>query len=127
MRDGRVSAVVAMQSDVKQEAAKRMAKNFFQGLKDGESPETAMLQSITKGGDLLAFGIPVLYSTLNAPDEFERNRLAAFLLTTGESSFAFLLPQFTLGRSGSAGHDANREGLPGQQSYYRGATFAAAD
>jgi len=127
MRDGRVSAVAAMQADVKQQAAQRMALSFFENLADGRSPEDAMLLSRINAGDLQTFGIPVLYSTLDAPKEFERNRIAAFFHSSSKSSCVHLLPQFILGLRGKAGEDANRKGLKGKQPYYRGATFATAD
>ncbi len=128
MRDGRVSAVAAMQADVNQKAAQRIAQKFFELLSDGKSPEDAMLMSRTPpNADLHTFGIPVLYSTFNAPAQFEKNRLATFLSMTDGSSCAMLLPQWTMGLPGKAGEEANRKGLGGGQFYYRGPTFATAD
>jgi hypothetical protein len=127
MRDGRVSAVAAMQADVNQASAQRIAENFFKLLSDDKSPEDAMLLSRTKAGDLHSFGVPVLYSTLDAPAQFERNRLAALLSMTEDSSCALLLPSWIMGLPGKAGEAANLKGLEGDQYYYRGPTFATAD
>ncbi len=127
MRDGRVSAVAAMQADVNQNSAQLVAQKFFELLRQGKSPEDAMLLSRSSAGDLHTFGIPVLYSTSDAPAQFERNRLATFLSLAEESTCALLLPQWVMGLPGKAGEEANRKGLEGGQYYYRGPTFATAD
>lgn len=127
MQDGHVSAVVAMQSDVKQTAAQRIAKRFFEELVKGRSAEDAMLVSRTNAGDQYSFGVPVLYSTHDAPAQFEKNRLAALLSLKEDSTCALLLPHWIMGLPGKAGEEANRKGLGGDQYYYRGPTFATAD
>lgn len=127
MRDGRVSAVAAMQADVNQKAAQQIAEKFFKLLSKGRSPEDAMQQSRTSAADPHSFGVPVLYSTYDAPARFKQNRLAAFLSMTDDSRCALLLPDWIMGLPGKAGKEANRKGLKGGQPYYRGPTFATAD
>jgi hypothetical protein len=127
MQDGEVSAVVAMQSDVKQTAAQSMAAKFFELLSKGDSPEDAMLSSRTTSVDQFSFGVPVLYSTYDAPAEFEKNRLATFFSLKEDSTCALLLPDWIMGLPGKAGDEANRKGLEGDVYYYRGPTFATAD
>jgi hypothetical protein len=127
MREGRVSAVAAMQADVKQASAQSIAESFFKLLRDNKSPEDAMLLSRTKAGDLYSFGIPVLYSTVDAPAQFEKNKLAAFLSMEKGSSCALLLPSWIPDLPGKAGAPANLKSLDGDQLYYGGPTFATAD
>src|SRR6185503_10406980 len=127
MQDTHVSAVVAMQSDVHQGAAQLIATRFFDGLSAGRSPEDAMLASRTSATDLFSFGVPVLYSTYDAPAQFEKNRIATFLSMDEQSSCALLLPDWIMGLPGKDGDAANRRGLKGGKYYYRGPTFATAD
>jgi hypothetical protein len=86
-----------------------------------------MLSSRTSAGDQYSFGVPVLYSTYDAPAQFEKNRITTFLSLQEGSSCGLLLPHWILGLPGKAGDEANRKGLEGDQYYYRGPTFATAD
>jgi hypothetical protein len=98
MRDGKIDAAVAMQTDVLQSAALPIAIGFFDELRRGQSPEQAMSLARFKAGDNHSWGVPVLYGHLGGAEEFERDGLARLLnVKASESSFAFLLPNFRLG------------------------------
>jgi len=97
MLDGDVAAVAAMQVDVRQKAGLAIAEAFFAGLIH-RSPEDAMHSARTGAqDDGYSFGIPVLYSYLDAPDQYEKNCLETFLSAGPESRYALVLPSFFLG------------------------------
>jgi hypothetical protein len=98
MRDGKIDAAVAMQTDVLQSAALPIAVGFFDELHRGQSPEEAMSLARFKADDAHSWGVPVLYGHLGGSEEFERNGIARLLnAKPRESSFAFLLANFRLG------------------------------
>src|SRR6185369_5698003 len=93
MLDAEVAAVVAMQTDVEQTAALNMAEGFFAELKRGKSPELAITLARTKAKDSHSWGVPVMYSQLAGPEEFDRNRIAClFSSDLEESSYGMVLP-----------------------------------
>lgn len=132
LRDGDVAAVVAMQTEIGQKAAIAIAKGFFRALRRGESPERAMNSSRSKAQDGHSWGIPVVYTYLAGPEEFDSNRIACLLNSGSDDRFALLLPSFVLG--GLVGGDvsateivkANFKPLP-KTLTYRGSTFAETD
>jgi hypothetical protein len=96
--DGDVAAVVAMQTNVGQEAAMNMAEAFFSQVRKGRSPERAMLLSRSAADDHFSFGVPVIYTHLGGPERSDQNRLAALLSAEiGKSKYALLLPTFERG------------------------------
>jgi hypothetical protein len=98
MRDGEVAAVVAMQSPVEQAAGMAIAAGFFEEIRRGLSPEGAILLARNCGQDAYSWGIPVVYSYVSGPEDFERNRIAALLSAdTGQPTFGLFLPTFRLG------------------------------
>jgi hypothetical protein len=97
MLDGDVAAVAGMQVDVRQSAGLAMAKAFFASLIH-KSPEDAMHAARTAAqDDGYSFGIPALYSYLDAPDQYEKNCLETFLSAGPKSKYALVLPSFFLG------------------------------
>lgn len=123
MLDGEVAAVAAMQVDIRQNAGKEIAKAFFRELKN-RSPEDAMFEARNEGGDSYSFGIPALYSFVNAPDAYEANRLKAFLSADESSSYSLLLASFYLGHPAEKGQPAIPKELDGG---YPGETLAIED
>ncbi len=123
MLDGDVAAVAAMQVDVRQAAALDMARSFFANLVH-QSPEEAMHAARTAAKDVYSFGVPVLYSYLDAPDQYDKNRLQSFLCAHEQSKYALVLPSFVLGQPAEEGHVE-----PPQDDKYRylGETFAKED
>jgi hypothetical protein len=130
MRDGDVDAVVAMQTDVEQTAAFDIAAGFFEELRSrrGKSPEQAMALARTKGGDAHSWGVPVIYSYLSGPEDFDRNRLAYFLSAKpGENTYGLFLPTLIFG---VLVEELPKEGIkldPPQPYFYRGETLAYSD
>jgi CHAT domain len=123
MLDGDVAAVAAMQVDVRQKAGLTMAKAFFANLKDKypDSPEDAMHAARAAATDAFSFGVPVLYSYLDAPDQLERNRLYTFLGADANSTYAMLLPSFYIGEPAEEGQPK----IPDDGKFrYPGETFA---
>jgi hypothetical protein len=103
MLDGSITAVVAMQTDVQQTAALNMAEAFFGELKRGQSPELALTLARTKSKDSHSWGVPVMYSYLQGPEEFDKNRLACLFSDDLEkSSYGMVLPTFIFGVSPTA-------------------------
>ncbi len=103
MLDAGVAAVVAMQTDVQQTAALNMAEGFFGELKRGQSPELALTLARAKSKDSHSWGVPVLYSYLQGPEEFDKNRLACLFSDDLEkSSYGMVLPTFVFGVSPTA-------------------------
>lgn len=129
MRDGKVDAVVAMQTDVEQDAALDIATSFFEELqlKRGNSTEEALALARIKGGDAHSWGVPVIYSYLSGPEDFDKNRLAYFLSTTpGEDSYGIFLPTFVFGAL--VGEIKGKIKLaPPQKYFYPGETLARED
>jgi hypothetical protein len=130
--DGDVAAVVAMQTDVAQKAALDIAKGFFQALRRGVSPERAMISSRLKAPDAHSWGVPVVYTYLAGPEEFDNNRIACLLNVGAADRFALLLPTFVLGalvRDDMSSADivkTNTNTFTGTL-IYRGPTFAETD
>jgi hypothetical protein len=123
MLDGDVAAVAAMLTDVRQSAGLNMAKVFFENL-GNKGPEAAMNVARHAANDIYSFGIPVLYSYLDAPRQATRNHLETFLRADTKSRFALVLPSFFLGRPAEKGQPA----IPDDKEYrFPGETFAVAD
>ncbi len=129
MRDGKVDAVVAMQTNVEQTAALNIAVSFFEELQlqRGNSPEQALALARFKGDDSHTWGVPSLYSYLSGPEDFERNRLAYFLSATpGETSYGIFLPTFIFGALvGEIKGEIKLD--PPQKYFYEGETLALED
>jgi hypothetical protein len=137
MLDGDVAAVVAMQVDVGQEWGMVTAKAFFQYLRN-KSPEEAMHAARTAApDDGYSFGIPVLYSYLDAPDQYEKNCLETLLSARPESRYCLVLPSFYLGYPPEEGFPPEEKKLDAgsseqaqlekQRYRYPGETFARED
>lgn len=127
MLDGDVAAVAGMQVDVRQSAALEMAVCFFRELID-KSPEEAM--HIARTGakdDGYSFGIPVIYTYLDAPDQYEKNCLGTFLTAQPESRYALVLPSFYLGVPAEDGPPPSSPENQASGYRYPGETFARED
>jgi hypothetical protein len=75
--------------------------------------------------DGFSFGVPVLYTYLDAPDQYERNCLESLLSSGPESKYALILPAFRLGRPIN---DAELDDVPEDGRYrFAGETFARED
>ena len=96
MLDGNVAAVAAMQVDIRQSAGLAIATAFFGELKS-KNPEEAMHSARMAYSDASSFGIPTLYTYLDAPEQFEENCLKRFLNIAPKSSYALVLPSFFIG------------------------------
>jgi hypothetical protein len=129
MRDGNVDAVVAMQTDVEQTVAFDMAADFFEELQQrrGKSPEQAMALARVGGGDAHSWGVPVIYTHLAGPKDFDKNRLAYFLSAKPDkSSYGIFLPTFIFGALvGEIKGEIKLD--PPQSYYYKGETLALKD
>jgi hypothetical protein len=129
MRDGKVDAVVAMQTDVEQTAALAIAVSFFEELqlRRHNSHEEALALARFKGGDAHSWGVPVIYSYLSGPEDFDKNRLAYFLSTTpGRDSYGIFVPTFVFGAL--VGEIKGKIKLdPPQKYFYPGETIARED
>lgn len=101
MHDGEVASVVAMQTPVEQTAGLAIAEGFFDEIKRGFSPERALLLARRRSSnskDSYSWGVPVVYSYVSGPEDFEKNRLAALLSAeVGKSTYGLFLPTFRRG------------------------------
>lgn len=137
MLDGDVAAVAAMQVDVSQLAAMEMAKTFFSELKDRNPEEAMHLARTGAKDDGYSFAVPVLYSYLDAPDQYEKNCLQTFLNAGPESKYSLVLPSFYLGQPAEMGQPTSSRlsqsftllfgKIRRRKFRYRGETFARED
>jgi hypothetical protein len=94
---GRIPAVLAQQAPVKANESMRIAEAVLRRIREGQSPEAAVAfaRSAAQG---TTWGIPVLYTHLRGPEEFERNRIACLLgAEIGASQHGIVLSSFGMG------------------------------
>lgn len=128
MRDGDVDAVVAMQTNVEQTAALDIAVGFFDELRRGKSPENAMALARKKAGDAHSWGVPVIYSYLGGPEEFDKNRIACLLSADiVKSSYGLFLPTFVYGIPTENAKQVKVSMEPPDSYNYKGDTLALKD
>lgn len=97
LADGPVPAVVAQQAPVPAEPSMKVAEAFLNGVRRGESPEAAMTYARAQGRNV-TWGIPVLYTHLRGPEEFERNRLKCLLShEINGSRYGIVMGRFAMG------------------------------
>lgn len=128
--DSKVTAVVAMQTDVEQRAAFDIAKGFFEELRRGKSFEYALTLARDKAGGHHSWGVPVIYSYLTGPEEFDKNRIACLLSADREKdSYGMILPTFIYGvLPGDFKKGKVKVEIQPPKSYkYRSETFAVED
>jgi hypothetical protein len=97
LADGRIPAVLAQQAPIKANESMKIAEAVLRRIREGESPEAAILfaRSEARG---TTWGIPVLYTHLRGPEEFERNRIGCLLgAEIGKTRFGIVLPSFLMG------------------------------
>jgi hypothetical protein len=123
MLDGDIAAVAAMQMGVPTDTSLAMAKGFFEEIRRN-SPEDALQACRDQAKDDFSFGIPVLYSFLDAPARWEANRIRTLLSASEETKFALLLPRFFEGKMEKPG---SRTPNPTKEYIYPGETFARTD
>ena len=97
LADGRIPAVVAQQAPVLAQQSMKVAEAFLRSVGRGDSPETAITFA-RSAAENVTWGIPVLYTHLRGPEEFERNRIA-FLVGAeiGKSRYGIVLSSFGMG------------------------------
>lgn len=122
MLDGDVAAAAAMQVDVTQSSALRVAERFFEEL-SLNGPEDALLKARLAVTDP-DWGIPVLYSYVDAPQQYETNRLMTFLSAKEDDDYALILPSFYLGFPAEGGQPEIPKNGPFR---FPGESFARAD
>jgi hypothetical protein len=112
-----------MQTDVDQDSALAIAEGFFDGLRRGQSPERAMISSRLRATNAHSWGVPVVYTYMAGPEEFDRNRIACLLSSKRDQSrFALFLPTF---QKGLLVGEAMRPQVADAGTYaYPGSTFA---
>lgn len=93
MLDGDVAAVVAMPIDIPQAAALPMAESFFEEMTQA-SPEDAVLKMRRDAEGEGDWAIPVVYSYVDAPEQFEKNCLAALVGASATDDCELVVPSF---------------------------------
>lgn len=97
MLRGPVGSVIAMQAKISLEVALRFAKAFFPGFVKGGDPEGSLIKARLITGNIWARAIPVLYTHVRGPEEFERNRLKSLFRANSSTRFSLSLPTLQMG------------------------------
>jgi len=130
MLDGGVTAVVAMQAQVEANAAMAMAKSFFETIRQGRDPEQGMVDGRKIPQDPVTWGIPVIYTHIAGPEEFERNRIACLLdAKIGQSTYSLSFATFRMGVPAEKieRNEVSVRIEPENAYSYRGHSFARTD
>jgi hypothetical protein len=94
---GRIGTVVGMQAQIADVPGLAIASAFLERLAQTGDPEGALAGARTAVSNQWARFTPVLYTHVNGPQEFERNRLKALLQATDETRFSLCLATIVKG------------------------------
>jgi hypothetical protein len=129
MLSGRAGSVLAMQAKIGVTEAFRLAESFFEGVVRGGDPEAALLRARTVVSNIWARSIPVLYTHVDGPKEFRKNRLARLLGMKPGDGVGVSLAALRMGVK-QPDYDKLKEQLLKAVEgvfYYRGRTYGQGD
>jgi hypothetical protein len=119
---GRIPAVLAQQAPVRAVDSMEMAETFLRRMNEGESPEAAVAFARSAAGGSM-WGVPVLYTHLRGPEEFEKNRIECLLEADRTTRFALHLAALRMGvRKTDYNDNVKVTGIAEGTFRYRGVT-----